>query len=115
MQDVAEHHDLGHDLGYVRVDAEAGRWSGRWRSALRNAFPFLVVGGLWEAVAHLGYFPPRLFPPLEAVAAALVRLTANGTLPHHALDTLMRLTAGFALAAVVGVAIGIVMGRSRRA
>ena len=92
-----------------------GRGSERWRSALRNAFPFIVVGGLWEAVARLGYFPPRLFPPLEAVAATFVRLTANGTLPHHALDTLVRLAAGFALAAIVGVAIGIMMGRSRRA
>jgi NitT/TauT family transport system permease protein len=101
MQDVAEHRDLG----YVPVAAVAGKWSERWRNALRNAFPFIVVGGLWEAVAHLGYFPPRLFPPLEAVAAAFVRLTANGTLPHHALDTLVRLTAGFLLAAV----------RSRRA
>ncbi|MGA7429153.1 MAG: ABC transporter permease, partial [Xanthobacteraceae bacterium] len=111
MQDVAEHRDLG----YVPVAAAAGKWSERWRNALRNAFPFIVVGGLWEAVAHLGYFPPRLFPPLEAVAATFVRLTANGILPHHALDTLVRLIAGFLLAAVVGVGIGILMGRSRRA
>ncbi len=111
MQDVVEHRDLG----YVPLAAAAGRWSERWRNALRNAFPFIVVGALWEAVAHLGYFPPRLFPPLEAVASAFVRLTVNGTLPHHALDTLVRLIAGFALAAVVGVAIGILMGRSRRA
>jgi NitT/TauT family transport system permease protein len=111
MQDVVEHRDLG----YAPVVAAAGRWSERWRDALRNAFPFLVVGALWEAVAHFGYFPPRLFPPLEAVASAFVRLTVNGTLPHHALETLARLIAGFALAAVVGVGIGILMGRSRRA
>src|SRR5579862_8007196 len=85
-----------------------------WRVA-RTAFPFVVVGVLWEATAHLGVFPAQFFPPLEAVASAFVRLTLNGTLPHHALDTLLRLIAGFALAAVVGVAIGIVMGRSRRA
>ena len=36
-------------------------------------------------------------------------------LPHHALETLLRLLGGFALAALVGVAIGIAMGRSRRA
>ncbi len=111
MQDVAEHHDLG----YMAVPTEAGRGAERWRNVLRNAFPFVVVGAVWEAVAHLGLFPQRLFPPLEAVASAFVRLTANGTLPHHALDTLLRLIAGFALAAAVGVAIGIVMGRSRRA
>jgi NitT/TauT family transport system permease protein len=88
---------------------------GLLRRAARNAFPFIVVGALWETVAHVGLFPPRLFPPLEAVAAVLARLTLNGVLPHHAFDTLVRLTAGFALAALLGVTIGILMGRSRRA
>src|ERR1700726_4402840 len=87
----------------------------RWRVIARTAFPFVVVGGAWEIVAHLGIFPPRLFPPLEAVGSAFVRLTIAGILPHHALDTLVRLTAGFTLAALAGVAIGIAMGRSRRA
>ena len=87
----------------------------RLRAIARNAFPFLVVALLWEITAHLGVFPRRLFPPLEEVAAAFVRLTAAGILPHHVLDTLIRLTAGFALAAVAGVAIGFAMGRSRRA
>jgi NitT/TauT family transport system permease protein len=87
----------------------------RWRAALETAFPFVVVGALWEIVARLGIFHPRLFPSLEAVAAAFVRLTASGALPHHAFDTILRLLAGFTLAAVVGVGIGIVMGRSRLA
>jgi NitT/TauT family transport system permease protein len=81
----------------------------------RSIFPFLVVGALWEAVAHLGLFPPRLFPPLETVVAALVRLTVAGILPLHAAETLARLLAGFVLAAVAGVTLGIAMGRSRRA
>jgi NitT/TauT family transport system permease protein len=86
-----------------------------WRVAARTAFPFLVVGALWEVVAHAGLFPPRLFPPLEAVAAAFVRLTAAGILPHHVADTLVRLLAGFVLAALAGVALGIAMGRWRLA
>jgi NitT/TauT family transport system permease protein len=87
----------------------------RWRIIARTAFPFLVVGLAWEITAHLGVFPRRLFPPLEEIAAAFVRLTAAGILPHHVLDTIIRLSAGFALAAVAGVAIGFAMGRSRRA
>lgn len=66
-------------------------------------------------MAHLELFPAQFFPALETIAATFVRLTLNGVLPHHALDTLIRLCAGFALAAVAGVAIGILMGRSRRA
>jgi NitT/TauT family transport system permease protein len=87
----------------------------RWRVVWRNAFPFLVVAPIWEAVARAGVFPARLFPSLEVIAGAFWRLTLNGILPHHALDTLIRLGAGFALAAAAGVAIGIAMGRSRTA
>jgi NitT/TauT family transport system permease protein len=87
----------------------------RWRIVARNAFPFLVVGAIWETVARLGVFPRKLFPPLEDIAATFIRLTADGILPHHVFDTLLRLTAGFAIAAVVGVAIGIAMGRWRLA
>ncbi len=57
----------------------------RWRVIARTAFPFVVVGVIWEIVAHLGVFPPRLFPPLEEVAAAFWRLTVAGILPHHAI------------------------------
>jgi len=101
--------------GPVRDGTAALDVNARLRAAAQTAFPFLVVGGLWEAVAHAGLFPPRLFPPLETVVDALARLTVSGILPHHAAETLLRLAAGFALAALVGVTIGIAMGRSRRA
>jgi len=81
---------------------------------LRAAAPFLVLGALWEALAHLGAFPRRLFPPLEDIALTFARLTASGILPHHAGLTLARLAAGFAAAALAGVLAGIAMGRSRR-
>src|SRR5262245_39961533 len=97
------------------LSGPASGWAQRWRAMARTALPFLVVGALWEIVARSGVFPPRLFPPLEAVASQLVRLTAAGVLPHHAADTLLRLAAGFALAAVAGVAVGIIMGRWRLA
>jgi NitT/TauT family transport system permease protein len=86
----------------------------RWRVIARNAFPFIVVFAIWETVAQLGIFPPRLFPSLLTVAQAFVSLTVEGILPHHALDTILRLLAGFALAGLVGVTLGILMGRSRR-
>src|SRR5215203_5109229 len=96
--------------------ATAARPETEWlRNFLRGAFPFVVVLGLWEIVAHAGLFPPRLFPPLEKVAEAFIRLTVAGILPHHALDTIIRLIAGFTLAALAGVTIGLAMGRSRRA
>jgi NitT/TauT family transport system permease protein len=82
-------------------------------NAAWNVFPFLVVGAIWEIVARAGVFPAVLFPTLEKVAVAFVRLTVSGILPMHALWTLIRLLSGFSLAAVFGVAIGLLMGRSR--
>jgi NitT/TauT family transport system permease protein len=93
----------------------SGRTAERLRIVARNVFPFLVVGAIWEAVAWAGVFPLRLFPPIETVAKTFVELTLNGILPMHALETMVRLLAGFAIAAVAGVAIGIAMGRSKRA
>jgi NitT/TauT family transport system permease protein len=97
------------------VLAETPAREARWWVAVRTAIPFAVLALAWETVARLGVFPPRLFPPLEEVASAFVRLTASGILPAHAAATMGRLAAGFALATVAGVLIGILMGRSRRA
>src|SRR5436309_2239047 len=92
----------------------AATGEGHLRAFVRNAVPFLVLGALWEIAAHLGIFPEKLFPPIETIVAALYRLTVSGILPVHIAETLLRLAAGFALAAVVGVTLGILMGRSRR-
>jgi NitT/TauT family transport system permease protein len=90
----------------------AGRsGSGLATRVFEAVFPFVVVLGLWEAVAHAGMFPARLFPTLETVAGAFWRLTASGALPRHVLETLVRLCVGFGLAAVAGVVLGILMGR----
>ena len=99
-------------VGEVPDRPQARDWA---RLVLRNVFPFLVVGAIWEIVAWAGVFPRRLFPTLEEVASTFVRLTVAGILPHHAIDTVIRLLSGFALAAIIGVTIGVLMGRSRRA
>jgi len=91
------------------------RGAERWRVLARNIFPFLVVGALWEMVALAGIFPHRLFPTLEEIARSFITLTISGILPHHAIQTVARLLSGFALAAVAGVSIGMLMGRSRLA
>jgi NitT/TauT family transport system permease protein len=109
MTDVPAHAAdtlLGASAGPVREP-----W---WRVTARTAFPFLVVALAWEITARSGVFPAKLFPSLVEVGGAFWHLTITGILPHHAFDTILRLLGGFALAAVVGVAIGILMGRSRR-
>jgi NitT/TauT family transport system permease protein len=75
--------------------------------------PFIVVGSLWQAFALLGPFPPKLFPGIETIFLTFVRLMANGILPIHALHTVLRLSSAFLLAAVLGVSLGIIIGRYR--
>jgi NitT/TauT family transport system permease protein len=104
-------HDVISTIGTPGVSADASPL----RVIARNAFPFLVVGAIWEVAAHLGIFPARLFPPIEEIASAFMRLTVAGILPRHVFETLLRLLAGFGLAGLVGVAVGIAMGRSRLA
>ena len=65
--------------------------SDRLTAVARNAFPFLVVGAIWEIVARAGVFPRKLFPTLEDVARSFVDLTVSGILPHHAIETVLRL------------------------
>src|SRR5215467_954890 len=107
MHNVIDHGQFG--------AATAAREESPLQLAWRNACPFVVVGALWEVVAHLGIFPAQFFPTLESIVARFAQLTASGVLPHHAFDTLVRLSVGFALAACAGIAAGVLMGRSRRA
>ena len=75
--------------------------------------PFLVVAIIWETLARSGIYPPKLFPSLVTVFEALVRLVVSGALWTNTQGTLVRLVLGFALAGVVGVLLGIAMGRYR--
>ncbi len=77
------------------------------------ALPFAVVAALWQAFSLLGPFPQKLFPGVEVIVATFARLVADGILPIHASYTLLRLIAAFFLAAVFGVALGIIIGRYR--
>ena len=72
----------------------------------------IAVGGLlivWEA---LGRLDVSIFvPPVTTVAAAWWQLLGNGTLTRAAASSLGSLVKGFVPAAVLGVAVGLAMGR----
>ena len=77
------------------------------------AFPFIVVGILWQAFSLFGPFPQKLFPHVETIVATFIRLVGNGILLIHASSTLLRLILAFFLAALIGVGLGIIIGRYR--
>jgi len=72
-----------------------------------------VAATLWQAFAWWGPFSPKLFPGVDKIVSAFVRLMVTGILPVHAFWTLVRLVVGFGLGAALGVAVGMAMGRSR--
>ena len=81
----------------------------RWLPAL-TIVGFLVA---WQLFVDLRGIPPIYLPAPTAIARALVSMTVDGSLPFHLGVTLLRIFAGFAVAAVFGVLLGVLMGMSR--
>lgn len=86
-----------------------------WRSLARGAVGVVLLALAWEVFARSRLFAPALTPTVETIAGALLRMTLDGTLFGHALFTLYRVLSGLALAALVGIPLGMLMGRWRPA
>ena len=85
----------------------------RTRSMIRAAVTLLVVATAYELTAQSGVFAKALMPTLPQIASRLMDMIADGTLFWHTFYTLYRMLTGFALAIVVGLPLGILMGRVR--
>lgn len=83
----------------------------RFERAAISLSSFVIGLVLWEMIARSGYFPPAFFPDLGTIFWTLVDLISSGILVTAALGTLSRLLFGFAIAAVAGIALGMLMGR----
>ena len=84
-------------------------------SWLLGALGLLAFFGLWSAISVFGIAPPQFLPSPVSVLARVAYLLqhpfAGATLPGHLVASLGRYGAGFALAAAVGVPLGLMMGR----
>ncbi|HEY2993651.1 MAG TPA: ABC transporter permease [Methylomirabilota bacterium] len=85
----------------------------RTRTVVGATVAFGSAALAWEAFARSGSLPPAITPPVEAIVAAVARMVGDGTLFVHVGYTLARIAAGMGLAAVVGVPLGMLMGRAR--
>ena len=74
---------------------------------LLGVIPIAMVIALWEALVSFGYAPVTLLPPPGHVFARLVQQLLTGTFQQDIFATLFRLFAGFAIAVVLGVTIGL--------
>jgi NitT/TauT family transport system permease protein len=84
-----------------------------WISTARATLAILVVAAAYEAVARSGQFPPTLLPTLPKILTTLFALLADGSMIAHAASTLGRVLAGFGLAVLIAIPLGILMGRYR--
>jgi NitT/TauT family transport system permease protein len=74
-----------------------------------------IIGfiALWQIVVELRGIPPIYLPAPSAIAAALAEVVRDGSLWINLGATLLRIFAGFVVAAISGVSLGLLMGRSR--
>jgi ABC-type nitrate/sulfonate/bicarbonate transport system permease component len=75
-------------------------------------YPVSIVLGLcvWEAVARA--VPKGLFAPPSAVLGRLAAMTADGSLPLALLGSVQHMVAGYLLAVLVAIPVGILVGRN---
>jgi len=86
------------------------------RSAIDAAIgvvPIALLLALWFAIATSGMAPAALLPAPQTVFLRLFRLLGDPQFLTHCAVTLFRLFTGFAIAAVLGIGIGIAAAGSR--
>jgi NitT/TauT family transport system permease protein len=71
--------------------------------------------GVWALLARFGPWPHHLFPGPKAVAESLFAMARDGRLWEGISLSMARLAQGYALSVLIGVPLGIVMGRMRAA
>ena len=85
-------------------------------AALSRLLPFgflAIVLAAWEAAARSGRWSKLLFPSLTSVLNEVLAFLMSSAMLMEAWVTLSRALGGFALAALTGIVLGVIMGRSR--
>ena len=83
---------------------------------MSRILPFVLIGialAVWEAASRSGLWSPLLFPSLVKIGEQFAFFFARPEMLQEILVSLERALGGFGLAAIAGIALGIVMGRSR--
>jgi ABC-type nitrate/sulfonate/bicarbonate transport system permease component len=76
-------------------------------NVLLGLIPIALVVVLWQALVSFGYAPVTLLPAPGHVFERLVQQLLTSTFQQEIVATLFRLFAGFAIAVVLGVTIGL--------
>lgn len=76
-----------------------------------SVISFALVLVVWEVVARLAGWSAQVFPGPVTVAQGMIELLLSGKLLADSAASLFRVTIGFDLAVLIGVPLGIVLGR----
>ena len=87
----------------------------RARTLAARVVPVGVLLLAWELAARMGVVNPYVFPPVSEIVVRWVALVADTTMLGPLWDTLWRALLGLGMAIVVGVPLGLAMGRIRAA
>lgn len=92
-------------------------WLQRWKFRLISLAAVGLVLAMWQLSSVLEWVNPTLLPPLTEVASTAIELVAKGyrqtPLWQHWAVSSARALAAFTAAIVVGVPLGLAMGRSQ--
>jgi ABC-type nitrate/sulfonate/bicarbonate transport system permease component len=84
-----------------------------WRSTVTRIVVALAFLGLWELSVRAGWVNPLFLASPSKVAVRLYQVFANGTIWPHLWASGSAAFWGFALSCLIGVPLGVAMGRSR--
>jgi NitT/TauT family transport system permease protein len=82
-------------------------------SAWHRLVFFIGLIGLWALIARLEIWPPYLLPGPSDVVGSLLHGVRNGSLPLAIAISMRRLIIGFGTSILIGVPLGLLLGRSR--
>lgn len=85
----------------MRIDRE---------SKLNGIIVFLGALAVWELASRLEIVNPLFFPPMSRILRSFVLLLLSGEIPYQILLSLKRAAAGYLLATIVFIPLGIAMG-----
>ena len=82
-------------------------------SKLNGLLFFLVLLIVWELLAQRGLINPLIVPPLSRILGVFSDLVWSGQIPLQVASSMKRAAAGYVMAALVFIPLGILMGLSQ--
>ncbi len=84
-----------------------------FQSNLPSILCFCTIILIWAIICRFSSWNAQVFPNPVTVTLSIWELVVNGTLIKHTIASLFRVTAGFYLAMLFGIPLGMILGRNK--